>query len=141
MIARRHFLQAAAIAPAALWLPSVVFGATLSPQRTIAICDARQLASHAFVGNARRMGMTVVDSAGDVGALWHVTVLPLLKQRPHQLIGLTLPSDLFLLNRLMVDAADAADARMSQLHEVPANASGTLIAWAMTDFCNPPQRA
>jgi hypothetical protein len=127
MIARRQFLQAATIAPAAMWLPAMSLGETLSTPRMIAIYDAQIPASNVFARNARRMGISILGTAGDVGALWHTTMLPMLKQKPRNLIGLTLPSDLFLLKSL------ATDAGMVVAHETVGHASANLIAWAIGD--------
>jgi hypothetical protein len=96
------------------------------PRLTTVIYDARIPASCAFARSVCRSGIAALESGGDVGALWHNAIVPGLRPATHQLMGLTLASDLFLL-KLM-----AADAGMKKVwHEVAQGSRGSLVSWVI----------
>ena len=109
--------------------PSAVTGNANGALKTTVIYDRRIAASCTFARGACGIGVSLIELRADVGELWHNTVGPRLQGAAHQLMGLTLGSDFFLLQRL------TADARMKIGHET--TCPGGLVLWIITDAEHP----
>lgn len=132
MIDRRQFCYAIGVMLAGAVIPgggltryTAIKMGEAEPRLTTVIYDARIPASCAFARNAGRSGMAALESGGDVGALWHNAIVPWLRPAAHQLMGLTLASDLFLL-KLMT-----ADLGMKVWHEAAQGSRENLVSWVI----------
>jgi len=67
---------------------------------TIVVADPRYRESLIFAGSLERQGARVVTLASDRAGTWFGAIAPQLPRRLHRLTGLTLESDLFILERL-----------------------------------------
>lgn len=89
----------AVLAPS--WSKSVASAAfALGAKGTIVLADPRYSDSLVFARSLEREGATLLPLASDLAALWFDAIEPRLKARVRALAGLTLQSDLFVLERL-----------------------------------------
>ena len=100
---RRDVLKLGGAAALALLAPDAVAAAarasSLTPS-TIVVADPRYRESLIFAGSLERHGAKVVTLASDRAATWFGAIAPQLPHGLHRLTGLTLESDLFILERL-----------------------------------------
>ena len=97
---RRDVLMLGAAASLALLAPAAVAVAARASSRTIVVADPRYRESLAFAGCLERQGASVVTLASDRATTWFGAIAPQLHHGLHRLAGLTLESDLFILERL-----------------------------------------
>ncbi len=79
-------------------------------QGTIAVFDstlAQGRAFAAYVAHAARGNPRTFDVGDDIGALWYTTLAPHLAKTPTVLVGVTRPSDFFVLTQCVPDSARA----------------------------------
>jgi hypothetical protein len=100
---RRDVLKLGGAAALALITPAAVAVAArpASPTpSTIVVADPRYRESLIFAGSLERQGARVVTLASDRAATWFGAIASQLSHGLHRLTGLTLESDLFILERL-----------------------------------------
>ena len=98
---RRDVLKLGGAASLALLTPAAVAARASSPtQFMIVVADPRYRESLIFAGSLERQGARVVILASDRAATWFGAIAPQLHHGLHRLAGLTLESDLFILERL-----------------------------------------
>jgi hypothetical protein len=100
---RRDVLKLGGAAALALLSPAavaVVERASSPTPSTIVVADPRYRESLVFAGCLERQGARVVTLASDRAATWSGAIAPQLHHGLHRLAGLTLESDLFILERL-----------------------------------------
>jgi hypothetical protein len=89
----------ALLAPAGNWLmPSAVASAGAGP--TIVLADSRYAESMSFAGALGRQGAEVFSLGGDLAATWFDAILRRRARGFRDIAGLTLESDLFIMERL-----------------------------------------
>lgn len=100
---RRDVLKLGGAAALALLTTDAVAAAvrasSLTPS-TIVVADPRYRESLIFAGRLERQGAKVMTLASDRAATWFGAIAPHLPHGLHRLTGLTLESDLFILERL-----------------------------------------
>lgn len=95
---RRDVLKLGSAVALTLLAPSAfAFTARAS---TIVLADPRYSESLIFAGGLERQGAKVVTLASDLGGTWFNGIAPQLPRGLQRLAGLTLESDLFILQRL-----------------------------------------
>jgi hypothetical protein len=100
---RRDVLTLGGAAALALLAPSGFPAATRASSAaasTIVLADPRYTESLIFAGSLERHGARVVTLKSDLGRSWFNDIAPQLPHRLRALTGLTLESDLFILERL-----------------------------------------
>ena len=100
---RRDVLKLGGAAALALLAPHAVAAAARASSLTpsiIAVADPRYRESLIFAGSLERHGAKVLTLASDRAAAWFGAIAPQLPHGLHRLTGLTLESDLFILERL-----------------------------------------
>ena len=100
---RRDVLKLGGAAVLALLAPHAVAAAARASSLTpsiIAVADPRYRESLIFAGSLERHGAKVLTLASDRAAAWFRAIAPQLLHGLHRLTGLTLESDLFILERL-----------------------------------------
>jgi hypothetical protein len=99
---RRDVLKLGGAAALALLAPDAVAAAVRASSlaSTIAVADPRYRESLIFAGSLERHGAKVMTLASDRAASWFGAIAPQLPRGLHRLTGLTLESDLFILERL-----------------------------------------
>ena len=100
---RRDVLKLGGAASLTLLAPAVLAAAAraFSPTpSTIVVADPRYRESLVFAGSLQRQGASVVTLASDRAGTWFGAIAPQLPRGLHRLAGLTLESDLFILQRL-----------------------------------------
>ena len=100
---RRDVLKLGGAAALALLAPDAVAAAARASSLTpsmIAVADPRYRESLIFAGSLERHGAKVLTLASDRAATWFGAIAPQLPHGLHRLTGLTLESDLFILERL-----------------------------------------
>ena len=100
---RRDVLKLGGAATLALLAPHAVAAAARASSLTpsmIAVADPRYRESLIFAGSLERHGAKVLTLASDRAAAWFGAIAPQLPHGLHRLTGLTLESDLFILERL-----------------------------------------
>ena len=100
---RRDVLKLGGAATLALLAPHAVAAAVRASSLTpsmIAVADPRYRESLIFAGSLERHGAKVLTLASDRAAAWFGAIAPQLPHGLHRLTGLTLESDLFILERL-----------------------------------------
>jgi hypothetical protein len=115
---RRDVLKLGGAAALALLTPAAVAVAARASSptpSTIVVADPRYRESLVFAGSLERQGARVVTLASDRAGTWFGAIAPQLHHGLHRLTGLTLESDLFILERL----AESSGARTcySGLHD------------------------
>ena len=110
---RRDVLKLGGAVALALLAPAAV--AARASSRAIVVADPRYRESLVFAGSLERQGARVVTLASDRAGTWFGAIAPQLHHGLHRLAGLTLESDLFILERL----AESSGARScySGLHD------------------------
>jgi hypothetical protein len=100
---RRDVLKLGGAASLALLAPAAVAVAARASSPTpsmIVVADPRYRESLIFAGSLERQGARTVTLASDRAATWFGAIAPQLPHGLHRLAGLTLESDLFILERL-----------------------------------------
>jgi hypothetical protein len=100
---RRDVLKLGGAAALALLAPDAVAAAARASSPTpftIAVADPRYRESLIFAGRLERHDAKVMTLASDRAATWFGAIAPQLHHGLHRLTGLTLESDLFILERL-----------------------------------------
>ena len=99
---RRDVLKLGGAAALALLAPDAVAAAVRASSlaSTIVVADPRYRESLIFAGSLERHGAKVLTLASDRAASWFGAIAPQLPRGLHRLTGLTLESDLFILERL-----------------------------------------
>jgi hypothetical protein len=98
---RRDVLKLGGAASLALLAPVAVAACASSPMpSTIVVADPRYRESLIFAGCLERQGARAVILASDRAGTWFGAIAPQLHHGLHRLAGLTLESDLFILERL-----------------------------------------
>lgn len=100
---RRDVLKLGGVAALALLAPAAVTvaaRATVPTPPAIVVADPRYRESLAFAASLERQGAKVVTIASDRAATWFGAIAPQLPNGLRRLAGLTLESDLFILERL-----------------------------------------
>ena len=97
---RRDVLKLGGAAALALLAPAVAARASSPTPSTIVVADPRYRESLIFAGSLERQGARVVTLASDRAGTWFGAIAPQLHHGLPRLAGLTLESDLFILERL-----------------------------------------
>ena len=101
---RRSLLQFCGGAVIALGLPAVLrpaFGAELpSTVKPLVLVDRRYWQSVFFAQGLEGPGVEVLPLGRDLARLWQHQIVPRLQSQPLVMVGVTLPADLFGLERL-----------------------------------------
>ncbi len=99
---RRDVLKLGGAAALTLVAPAVAAAdrASAPTPFTIVVADPRYRESLIFAGSLERRGARIVTLASDRATTWFGTIAPQLPHGLHRLAGLTLESDLFILERL-----------------------------------------
>ena len=100
---RRDVLKLGGAATLALLAPHAVAAAARASSLTpsmIAVADPRYRESLIFAGSLEWHGVKVMTLDSDRAATWFGAIVPQLPHGLHRLTGLTLESDLFILERL-----------------------------------------
>jgi hypothetical protein len=99
---RREVLKLGGAAALALLSPTAIKAApSASPHAasTIVLADPRYTDSLIFAWSLKRQGARIVTLASDIGGTWFNFLAPQRSRGLHALAGLTLESDLFILER------------------------------------------
>jgi hypothetical protein len=108
---RREVLKLGGCAAVALLAPAGTVAVAAAPGRaassTIVLADPRYAESGIFAASLERQGAKIIELASDRARIWFDAVEPRLPAGLRALAGLTLESDLFVLERL----AERAGAR------------------------------
>lgn len=102
---RRDLLKLGGAAALAMLAPATARFAAItdlapSAKGMLAVADPRYSDSLVFARSLERRGATLFPLASDLAALWFDAIEPRLEARVRALAGLTLQSDLFVLERL-----------------------------------------
>jgi hypothetical protein len=100
---RRDVLKLGGAAALALLVPDAVTVAARASSPTpptIIVADPRYRESLVFAASLKQQGANVVTLASDRAGTWFGAIAPQLPRGLHRLAGLTLESDLFILERL-----------------------------------------
>lgn len=102
---RRYVLKLGGVAALAMFAPPwpnafASVGLTPGADRVLVLADNRYSDSRVFARGVESRGATLLPLASDLAGLWFDAIEPRLKTKLRALAGLTLQSDLFVLERL-----------------------------------------
>jgi hypothetical protein len=117
---RRTFVTTGAWFGATGCLSPWIAHAAAHPAGTIAVFDSTLAHGRAFADYAARANLPTFAVGDDIGALWYTTLAPrLVAQTQGALIGVTCPSDFFVLTQLVPDAARVTRSEISAARQMP----------------------